>query len=32
MKKNLSRMDLDNLWKKVSVISGDEGEKKYKKK
>lgn len=31
MKKELSREDLDNLWKEVSVMSGDEGEKKYKR-
>ncbi len=31
MKKVLSQEDLDNLWKEVSVMSGDEGEKKYKK-
>ena len=31
MKKNLSREDLDNLWKEVSVMSSDEGEKKYTK-
>ncbi len=31
MKKDLSREELDNLWKEVSVMSTDEGEKKYKK-
>lgn len=31
MKKVLSQEDLDNLWKEVSVMSWDEGEKKYKK-
>ncbi len=31
MKKDLSREELDNLWKEVSVMSRDEGEKKYKK-
>ncbi len=31
MKKDLSREDLDKLWKEVSVMSGDEGEKQYKK-
>ncbi len=31
MKKDLSREELDKLWREVSVMSGDEGEKLYKK-